>query len=50
MSIKPIEHRSIDDLQAAIAASQWLQAQLGRVVPGMLAKAGGFPSDPPRAA
>jgi len=38
------------DLQAAIAASQWLQEQLGRVLPGMLAKAGDFPGDPPRAA
>jgi hydroxymethylglutaryl-CoA lyase len=30
-------------LDAAIAASQWLQQQLGRPVPGMLVKAGGFP-------
>ena len=30
-------------LDAAIATSKWLQEQLGRSVPGMLVKAGGFP-------
>jgi hydroxymethylglutaryl-CoA lyase len=30
-------------LDAAIAAGHWLQEQLGRPVPGMLVKAGGFP-------
>jgi hydroxymethylglutaryl-CoA lyase len=35
------------DLDAAIAAAAWLEAQLGHVVPGMVMKAGGFP---PRAA
>ena len=30
-------------LDAAIAASKWLQQQLGRPVPGMLVKAGNFP-------
>jgi hydroxymethylglutaryl-CoA lyase len=30
-------------LDAAIATSRWLQEQLGRAVPGMLVKAGGFP-------
>lgn len=30
-------------LDAAIAASSWLQQQLGRPVPGMLVKAGSFP-------
>jgi hydroxymethylglutaryl-CoA lyase len=30
-------------LDAAIAASKWLQLVLGRPVPGMLVKAGGFP-------
>ncbi len=30
-------------LDAAIAASKWLQQALGRPVPGMLVKAGGFP-------
>ena len=31
-------------LDAAIATSRWLQQQLGRPVPGMLVKAGGFPA------
>ena len=35
---------------AAIATSRWLQAQLGRAVPGMLVKAGDFPGDRARAA
>ncbi|MFN3643094.1 MAG: hydroxymethylglutaryl-CoA lyase [Gemmobacter sp.] len=35
------------DLDAAIAAAEWLEAQLGHPVPGMVMKAGGFP---PRAA
>jgi hydroxymethylglutaryl-CoA lyase len=35
------------DLEACIAAAEWLEAQLGHVVPGMVMKAGGFP---PRAA
>ncbi|MBP6106418.1 MAG: hydroxymethylglutaryl-CoA lyase [Steroidobacteraceae bacterium] len=30
-------------LEAAIETGKWLQAQLGRSVPGMLVKAGGFP-------
>jgi hydroxymethylglutaryl-CoA lyase len=30
-------------LDAAIETSKWLQEQLGRTVPGMLVKAGGFP-------
>lgn len=30
-------------LDAAIETAKWLQTQLGRTVPGMLAKAGGFP-------
>ena len=36
------------DLEALIATSRWLQAQLGHAVPGMLVKAGSFPK--PRAA
>ncbi|RMH46349.1 MAG: hydroxymethylglutaryl-CoA lyase [Alphaproteobacteria bacterium] len=36
------------DLEACIAAAQWLEAQLGHPVPGMVMKAGGFPA--PRAA
>lgn len=32
------------DLEALIATGRWLQEQLGRPVPGMLIKAGGFPS------
>jgi len=36
------------DLDAAIAAAAWLEAQLGKTVPGMVMKAGGFPT--PRAA
>ena len=31
-------------LEALIDASKWLQQQLGRPVPGMLVKAGGFPN------
>ena len=40
-------HRSGHDtgvsLDAAIATAQWLQQALGRELPGMLMKAGGFP-------
>ena len=36
------------DLTAAIEAAEWLEAQLGHEVPGMVMKAGGFPA--PRAA
>jgi len=36
-------HETGVSLDAAIAASKWLQQQLGRPVPGMLVKAGGFP-------
>lgn len=36
------------DLQACIEAAEWLEAQLGHTVPGMVMKAGGFPA--PRAA
>ncbi|MEM8728449.1 MAG: hydroxymethylglutaryl-CoA lyase [Pseudomonadota bacterium] len=32
------------DLDAAIAAAEWLEAQLGHPVPGLVMKAGGFPS------
>jgi isopropylmalate/homocitrate/citramalate synthase len=32
------------DLDALIATSQWLSAQLGKELPGMLARAGDFPS------
>jgi hydroxymethylglutaryl-CoA lyase len=32
------------DLDALIATGRWLQDQLGHAVPGMLVKAGGFPS------
>jgi hydroxymethylglutaryl-CoA lyase len=32
------------DLDALIATGRWLQEQLGHTVPGMLVKAGGFPS------
>jgi hydroxymethylglutaryl-CoA lyase len=32
------------DLDALIATGRWLQDQLGHTVPGMLVKAGGFPS------
>ena len=31
------------DLDALIATGRWLQDALGRTVPGMLIKAGGFP-------
>jgi hydroxymethylglutaryl-CoA lyase len=33
------------DLHAAIATSRWLQQQLGRPLPGLLARAGVFPGD-----
>jgi hydroxymethylglutaryl-CoA lyase len=36
------------DLEATIATGRWLQDQLGRTIPGLLVKAGSFPS--PRAA
>jgi hydroxymethylglutaryl-CoA lyase len=32
------------DLEQTIATGHWLQEQLGRAVPGMLVKAGGFPA------
>jgi len=32
------------DLPRAIAAAEWLEAQLGHAVPGMVMKAGGFPA------
>jgi hydroxymethylglutaryl-CoA lyase len=32
------------DLDVTLATSRWLQDQLGRAVPGMLVKAGGFPA------
>ncbi len=32
------------DLDAAIAAAEWLEAQLGHTVPGQVMKAGGFPA------
>lgn len=32
------------DLDKAIAAAEWLEAQLGKTVPGMVMKAGGFPA------
>ena len=35
--------RTHGSLDAAIETAKWLQEQLGRTVPGMLAKAGGFP-------
>jgi hydroxymethylglutaryl-CoA lyase len=38
------------DLDAAIATGKWLQDTLGRPVPGMLIKAGGFPAPAARAA
>jgi hydroxymethylglutaryl-CoA lyase/(R)-citramalyl-CoA lyase len=34
------------DLDALIATSQWLSGQLGKELPGMLARAGDFPSKP----
>jgi len=37
-------------LDEAIETSRWLQQQLGRAVPGMLVKAGGFPRTDPRPA
>ena len=36
------------DLDAAIRAAEWLEAQLGHSIPGQVMKAGGFPA--PRAA
>lgn len=36
------------DLDKAIGAAEWLEARLGKTVPGMVMKAGGFPA--PRAA
>jgi hydroxymethylglutaryl-CoA lyase len=38
------------DLEASIETGRWLQQQLGRPVPGMLVKAGGFPAAAVRAA
>ena len=41
-----LDHMGIDtgiDLDALIATSRWIEAQLGRTVPGMLIKAGNFP-------
>ena len=32
------------DLDKAVAAAEWLEARLGKTVPGMVMKAGGFPS------
>jgi hydroxymethylglutaryl-CoA lyase len=32
------------DLDRAIAAAEWLESQLGKTVPGMVMKAGGFPT------
>jgi len=32
------------DLDALIGTSQWLSGQLGKELPGMLARAGDFPS------
>src|SRR5512136_626816 len=37
-------------LDVAIETGKWLQEQLGRPVPGMLVKAGGFPKPAPQAA
>ncbi|MCH7788926.1 MAG: hydroxymethylglutaryl-CoA lyase [Acidobacteria bacterium] len=34
------------DLNALIAATEWLESLLGHTTPGMVAKAGGFPSPP----
>lgn len=34
------------DLEGLIRTSRWLQDRLGRTVPGMLIKAGGFPATP----
>jgi len=36
-------HRTGVSLGAAIETARWLEEQLGRAVPGMLVKAGGFP-------
>jgi hydroxymethylglutaryl-CoA lyase len=43
-------YRTGVSLDAAIAASRWLQETLGRPVPGMLVKAGGFPDSTARGA
>jgi hydroxymethylglutaryl-CoA lyase len=32
------------DLDGCIAAAEWLEAQLGHTLPGMVMKAGGFPA------
>jgi hydroxymethylglutaryl-CoA lyase len=42
-----LEHMGVAtglDLEALMATSRWLQTQLGRPVPGLVVKAGGFPS------
>lgn len=38
------------ELEKLLATGQWLQGVLGRAVPGMLLKAGGFPKPPAQAA
>lgn len=38
------------DLEKLLATGEWLQGVLGRAVPGMLLKAGGFPKPPAQAA
>ena len=41
-----LDHMSVDtgiDLDALISTGRWIEAQLGRTVPGMLIKAGNFP-------
>jgi hydroxymethylglutaryl-CoA lyase len=38
------------DLDRLISTGRWLQDQLGRTVPGLLVKAGGFPAQPAIAA
>jgi len=41
-----LDHMGVDtgiDLDALIATGRWIEAQLGRTVPGMLIKAGNFP-------
>jgi len=35
---------AIVDLDAAVAAAEWLEGRLGHTVPGMVMKAGGFPA------
>jgi hydroxymethylglutaryl-CoA lyase len=45
-----LDHMGIDtgiDLDALIATGRWIEAQLGRTVPGMLIKAGNFPRPTP---